>query len=117
MVFQRLLLLAFWSAAAFALVMASLPRPPQLPTEPSDKIQHIIAFATLAALGAAAYPRASLVRLLIGLAAFGALIEIIQLIPALQRDAQLTDIIADVAAAAAILALVRLIRRRPSTPS
>jgi len=98
----------------FALVMASLPKPPQLPGEPSDKIQHIMAFATLAALGAAAYPRTSLVRLLIGLAAFGALVEIIQLIPPLHRDAQLTDLLADILAAAAILALVQLFRRRPS---
>ncbi len=98
----------------FALVMASLPKPPQIPGEPGDKIQHIMAFATLAALGAAAYPRASLVRLLIGLAAFGALIEIIQLIPPLHRDAQIADLLADVAAAAAMLGLVRLFRRRPS---
>jgi VanZ family protein len=114
MTFQRLLVVAFWSAAAFALIMASLPKPPQLPGEPSDKIQHIIAFVTLAALGAAAYPRTPLLRLLIGLATFGALIEIIQLIPPLHRDAQLTDFIADVAAAAAILGLVRLLRRRAS---
>ena len=98
----------------FALVMASLPKPPQLPGEPSDKIQHIMAFATLAALGATAYPRTPLVRLLIGLAAFGALVEIIQLIPPLHRDAQLTDLLADILAAAAILALVQLFRRRPS---
>ena len=114
MTFQRLLVFAFWSAAAFALVLASLPKPPQLPGDPSDKIQHIMAFATLAALGAAAYPRTPLLRLLIGLAAFGALIEVIQMIPALHRDAQLTDLVADVAAAAAILGAVRIFRRGPS---
>ena len=113
MTFQRLFPIAFWSAAAFALVMAALPKPPQIPGEPGDKIQHMVAFATLAALGAAAYPRAPLVRLLIGLAAFGALIEIIQLIPSLHRDAQLTDLLADIAAAAVMLGLVRLFRRRP----
>ena len=114
MTFRRLLVIAFWSAVAFALVMASLPKPPQLPGEPSDKIQHVVAFATLAALGAAAYPRMAPLRLLIGLAAFGALIEIIQLIPPLHRDAQLTDLLADAAAAAAILGLVRLLRRQSS---
>jgi VanZ family protein len=111
---QRLLMLAFWGAALFALVMASLPKPPQLPGEPGDKIQHIMAFATLAALGAAAYPRVPLVRLLIGLAAFGALIEMIQLIPPLHRDAQFTDLVADILAAAAVLGLVWLFRKRAS---
>jgi VanZ family protein len=109
---QRLLVLAFWSAAAFALVMASLPRPPEIPGDPGDKVQHIIAFLTLAALAAAAYPRASLVRIGIGLSAFGALIEIIQLIPALNRDAEWVDWLADTVAAALVLLVVHFIRRR-----
>jgi len=41
----------FWTAAAFALVMAIVPHPPELPGQPSDKVQHIVAFATLALLG------------------------------------------------------------------
>ena len=114
MTFQRLFLIAFWGAALFALVMASLPKPPQLPGQPSDKIQHILAFVTLAALGALAYPRLSLLRLLLGLAAFGALIEVIQLIPPLHRDAQLADLVADVLAAAAVLGLAWLLRKRSS---
>ncbi len=112
MTLQRLLVPAFWAAALFALVMASLPKPPSLPGSPSDKIQHIIAFATLAALAAAAYPRTSLVKIGIGLSAFGALIEFIQMIPMLHRDADIIDWVADTVAAALVLVLAGLLRRR-----
>ena len=108
---QRLLVIAFWSAALFALVMASLPKPVRLPGDPGDKVQHIIAFLTLAALAALAYPRASLLRIGLGLSAFGALIEIIQMIPALNRDAEWADWLADSIAAALVLAIVHLVRR------
>lgn len=96
----------FWTAAVFAFVMAVLPHPPQVPGEPNDKVEHIIAFATLATLAAFAYPRAALVKLLIGLSLFGALIEVAQAIPALQRDSDIKDWIADTAAVAVVLALV-----------
>ena len=109
---QRLLILLFWSAALFALVMASLPKPPQLPGQPSDKIQHIMAFLTLAALAAAAFPRTPLLRIGLGLSAYGALIEFIQMIPMLHRDADAADWAADTAAAALVLFIAYLIRRR-----
>jgi hypothetical protein len=64
--------IAFWLAALLALVMATLPKPPELPGSPSDKIQHILAFVVLAGLGAAAYRRASLTTIAAGLSAFGA---------------------------------------------
>ena len=102
---------AFWAAACFAFVMAVLPHPPQLPGEPNDKVEHIIAFATLATLAAFAYPRTALAKLLIGLSLFGALIEVVQAIPALQRDSDVKDWIADTGAVAAVLALVWWRRR------
>lgn len=107
---------SFWAALVFALVMALLPQPPQLPGDPSDKLQHIVAFATLAALAAAAYPKASLLRLLAGLSAFGALIELLQGIPALNRDSDPLDWLTDTVAAAAVLAMVWLWRsfKRPA---
>ena len=101
----------FWAAAAFAFVMAALPHPPKVPGEPNDKVQHIIAFATLALLGSFAYPRTELTRLLIRLSLFGALIEIVQAIPMLHRDSDLLDWLADTVAAAAVLLLVRWLRR------
>jgi hypothetical protein len=50
--------------------MALLPKPPTLPGTPSDKLQHVAAFAVLSALAAAAWPRAPLVRTGLLLAAF-----------------------------------------------
>ena len=104
----------FWVATTFALVMAILPHPPDVPGEPNDKVEHIVAFATLAALGSFAYPRARLWRLLAGLSLFGALIEIVQAIPALQRDSDVWDWVADTAAVTVVLALVWLWRRAAS---
>lgn len=103
---------AFWVAAAFAFVMAILPHPPQIPLEPNDKVQHVAAFATLALLGSLAYPRTSLLRLLVRLSLFGALIEIVQAIPVLHRDSDVLDWLTDTLAAAAILLVVRWRRAR-----
>ena len=103
---------AFWAAAAFALVMASVPHPPQVPGAPSDKVQHIAAFLTLGLLAAAAYRNTPLIRIGFGLSLFGALIELVQAIPALHRDSDPLDWIADSAAAALILIVIGLLRER-----
>ena len=111
---SRRLRALFWAAAAFAFVMAVLPHPPRLPGDPSDKVLHVTAFATLGLLGAFAYPSASALRLLIPLSLFGGLIELVQAIPALNRDSDLVDWVADtVAAAAAVLLVRRLWRPSP----
>lgn len=96
------------------MVMALLPQPPQIPGEPTDKVLHVIAFAVLAALAAFAYPRGSLLRMLAGLSAFGALIELLQAIPGLNRSAEPLDWVADTIAAAAVLALAGAARVRKS---
>lgn len=101
----------FWAAAVFALVMALLPKPPQLPGSPSDKVQHILAFSVLAALGANAYPRIRLLKLGASLSLFGALIEALQTIPQLNRDASAIDWLADTAAVAVVLSLEAFRRR------
>ena len=108
---DRLLRLAFWSAMALALVAASLPMPPVLPGNPSDKVQHILAFVCLAGLGGLAYPGISTLRLVLGLSAFGALIEVVQLVPALHRDSDVLDWGADTLAAATVLVAVHAWRR------
>ena len=97
----------FWLATCFAFVMAVVPHPPELPGEPNDKVQHIIAFATLALLGSFAYPRTALIRLLAGLSLFGALIEVVQAIPMLHRDSDLLDWLADTIAVLVVLLVVR----------
>lgn len=101
----------FWAAVCFAFVMAIVPHPPELPGKPNDKVQHIIAFAALAALGSFAYFSAP-IRLLVGLSLFGALIEVVQAIPALHRDSDVLDWLADTAAVLVVLALARWWRVR-----
>jgi hypothetical protein len=101
----------FYGALVFAVVMATLPHPPRVPGDPVDKVQHIIAFATLAWLGAAAYPRMPLPRLGERLSFLGALIEVVQSIPALHRDCDIMDWVADTLAIGVVLLLVGLARR------
>jgi hypothetical protein len=102
----------FWTAAAFAFVMAVVPHPPQIPGAPNDKVQHIVAFATLALLGSWAYTATRPLKLLAWLSLFGAAIEIIQAIPMLHRDSDVLDWVADTIAVAVVLLLVRVLRRR-----
>lgn len=108
---SRLLKLLFWSALLFAFVMAILPNPPELPGEPSDKSQHMLAFVTLAALALLAYPRLPRLWIGVGLAAFGIMIEIVQLIPALHRQCDVRDWIADMLAVGAVLLVARFVPR------
>jgi VanZ family protein len=102
----------FWAAALFAFVMAVLPHPPRVPGDPPDKIQHIIAFTALGLLAPWAYRRAPLVRLLVALSLFGALIEVLQAIPSLHRDSDPVDWLADTVACGLMLALISWRRSR-----
>ncbi len=103
---RTLLRILFWAACAFAFVMAILPHPPIIPGDPSDKLQHIFAFLVLAVLGRLAYPATKKRKLLFGLMAFGALIEIVQAIPALHRDSDVLDWLADTGAALTVFAMI-----------
>jgi VanZ family protein len=91
--------------------MAVLPHPPQVPGDPSDKIQHIIAFTVLSGLAGASYRTTPLLAIGIRLSAFGALIEVVQAIPSLYRDSSALDWLADTGAVLVVLILVALIRR------
>lgn len=108
---RRLLPWAFWAALAFAFVMATLPHPPRIPGDPVDKVQHMAAFAVLTALAWAAWPAMPRLRLAIVLSAFGALIEVVQAIPALHRDSDWRDWVADTAAILVTLAIAAIIQR------
>ncbi|HEX3422704.1 MAG TPA: hypothetical protein VHS33_04795 [Sphingomicrobium sp.] len=103
----RLVRALFWAAALFALVMALLPHPPQIPGNPSDKVQHVAAFATLGLLGFYAYPRLSALWLIAALSLFGAFIEIAQAIPMLHRDSDPVDWITDTIACLVIVLALR----------
>ena len=100
---SRWVRILFWLAALLAFLLAVNPHPPHYPGEPSDKVQHMIAFATLGVLGAAAYPKTSIWRLLAWLSIFGAAIELVQAIPVLHRDSDIADWAADTVAAGVVL--------------
>jgi VanZ family protein len=103
----------FWLALLVSFVFAVLPKPPSLPGDPPDKVQHILAFATLGALGAYGFRAVSLRTLLAGLFLFGGLIEVVQAIPALNRSSELADFVADaIAATLAALATRWLLARQ-----
>lgn len=109
---SRLARILFWPCFVFALVMASLPKPPETPLGGlGDKVQHMLAFAVLTALGKIGWARISWLRLAIGLSLFGVAIEVIQAVPSLHRDSDWRDWVADTIAIALTLAVVGLAGR------
>jgi hypothetical protein len=102
---------AFAAALLFTLVMAWLPHPPPVPWREDDKLWHMLAFAALSVLASLAFPAASLARIGERLSFLGALIELVQNIPALHRDCDIRDWIADTIAIAVTLAIVAGLRR------
>jgi hypothetical protein len=99
---------AFWLCLAGAVVLALVPHPPEL-RELSDKVQHMLAFGTLAFLGAFAFPRFPRLHLAERLSFLGALVEVLQSIPALHRDCDIRDWVADTMAIVAVLVLLGLL--------
>ena len=92
----RVARLLFWCALVFASVMAFLPKPPKLPSHDwGDKWEHAAAFLVLTALAHAGFGRAARWRVLVAMIAYGALIEAVQMIPALNRSADLRDWLVD----------------------
>lgn len=108
---QVLLRLLLAAATLFAIVMALLPHPPQT-VEVGDKNQHMLAFGTLALLAAYAYPAMPLLRIGERLSFLGALVEVFQSIPALHRDCDVWDWVADTAIVIVVLGVIALGRRR-----
>jgi hypothetical protein len=104
--------LLFWPSLVFALVMAVLPKPPQLPgPDLGDKVQHMLAFFTLTTLAGIGWPRLPLLRAVLWLSLVGAGIEVVQAIPALYRDSDWRDWVADTVAIMAALVPVAVFRR------
>lgn len=111
--FLRLLRLAFWAALLFAVAMALLPHPPDLGTyRMGDKFNHMMAFAVLSALAALGFPGADLWRMAERLSLLGALIEVMQALPALGRDCDIRDWIADSAAIVVVMAMMQILLPR-----
>jgi VanZ family protein len=105
---EAVLRTVFWIALAVSLAMALNPHPPHMPPAFNDKLQHFALFTGLTILALAAYGQARLVPLGLALSGYGALIEILQMIPVLRRSSELIDWVADSVATAAVLALVAL---------
>ncbi|MDF0488788.1 hypothetical protein PX554_11660 [Sphingomonas sp. H39-1-10] len=105
--------LLLWAAILFAVTMAVLPHPPHMPIDRfGDKFEHMTAFAVISALAARAYPRFPLVRIGERLSFLGALIEVAQSIPALHRDCDIRDWVADTLAITVVLLVAGMLRGR-----
>lgn len=109
---DRLFRILLVAALVLAVTMALLPKPPHTPIDRfGDKFGHMLAFATLTLLSAFGYPAARPMRILERLSFLGAMIEVLQSIPALHRDCDIHDWIADTFAIAVVLLIVTLVRR------
>lgn len=98
---------AFWLVLIVVATMALLPLPPSLPLDAlGDKSEHGLAFAALAFLAALGYRDLPLPRIAERLSFLGALIELFQSIPALHRDCDFRDWIADTVAIGVTLLLL-----------
>lgn len=103
---------AFWGALLFAVAMAILPHPPHTPIDQfGDKFEHMLAFGTLAALAALGYPDTPLLRIGERLSFLGAMIEVVQSIPALHRDCDIRDWVADTIVIVIVLSIALTFRR------
>ena len=111
--FRRIAAILFWLALLGATTLAIMPQPPYLPTDQfGDKFNHMLAFATMAALAAAACPEMPRLRVIERLSFLGALIEVIQSIPALHRDCDIRDWIADTVAIVVVTGLAAILTPR-----
>ena len=68
---------AFFACALTVLALALMPVPPPMITTGWDKSNHLLAFAVMAWWGCKAFPH-RMVYVMLGLLAYGALIEILQ---------------------------------------
>jgi hypothetical protein len=111
--FLQAMRVLFWLALLFAITMAVLPTPPKLGIERfGDKFAHMLAFATLAGLGSLGFPAELRWRVAERLSFLGAMVEVVQAIPALHRTCDIRDWFADTAAIVVVTLLATLILPR-----
>ena len=94
----------FWLGVALLLVLGLLPAH-VAPSLPEDKLQHFAGFLALGVLGIGWVTKRSL-PMVAALAILGGAIEVLQAVPAIGRDAELADWIADLAGIFTAWALV-----------
>lgn len=107
---SRLLSSLFWLTLVAVYALAIMPVA-DVPRLANDKVEHMMAFFTLAVLAALALPRIPVLLIAAGLVAFGGLIELSQMLPAIHRDGSIYDWLADGAAIAAGLIVTYRFRR------
>ena len=113
---EKLSRIALWGAIVGAVTLALLPHPPSLALDRmGDKFEHMLAFGVITVLAVSAYPRFPLPRLVERLSFLGAMIEVTQSIPALHRDCDIRDWIADTAIVLAVTLIVAAVRRLKAT--
>ncbi|HJR22515.1 MAG TPA: VanZ family protein [Dongiaceae bacterium] len=110
--FRRTLRLAFYGANALVAALSLAPSAALPPTSIGDKAEHVIAFAILGMLGAASSER-SVARTILGLAAFGIAIEMLQAFSP-GRSPDPLDVVADVVGVGLGCGAVILLRRMTS---
>jgi VanZ family protein len=90
---NRLVLVVFLAASAYALARALLPDDDSIGLIPWDKAKHFIVFYGLSGLASLALPQSRLHRIGLVILAFGAAIEVLQAF--VGRDASWLDLLAD----------------------
>jgi VanZ family protein len=106
---------AFWLCVASVLVLALLPATAHLPSTGWDKANHALAFGVMALLGRWAYPR-STAALVLGLFAYGGLIEALQALTP-DRSSEWGDWLADCIGLALAWTWIGLAQRFAPGPS
>ena len=109
---RRLLRIAFYAAAALVAAVSLVPSTTLPPTSIGDKMEHVIAYAVLGLFGAASSER-GIMRVILGLAAFGLAIEVLQIFSP-GRSPDPLDAVADIAGAGLGCSLAILLRHMTS---
>ena len=113
MTIDKLARVLFCAALAFTLYMMLQPHPPSLVFDAlGDKVEHAMAFGGMALLARLGFARAPDWLILERLSFLGAMIEVVQAIPSLQRDCDWRDWLADSIGVLLSLAIVRALRLR-----
>ena len=109
---RRLSRIAFYAAGALVAALSLAPSAALPPTSIGDKVEHVIAYAVLGLLGATSWKR-RIMRVMLGLAAFGVTIEMLQTFSP-GRSPDPLDVVADIAGAGLGCGLAILLRHMTS---
>ena len=106
---RRLFRLAFYASSALVGALSLAPSTTLPPVSINDKIEHVVAYALLGFVGAVSFECGAL-RTILGLAAFGILLELLQAFSP-GRSPELGDALADVAGACLGYGALIILRR------